>query len=68
MAMLELKVFLAVFARRVKSFELVHGQTMDDDETETKWNINWDPRSLIPRPTDGVEILNIDTGSTVEAQ
>lgn len=73
MAMLQLKTFLAVFARRVASFDLVHGPHMDeDDEEEAGWlNINWNPRSLIPKPKDGVEILNITTTTSdhdVEAE
>lgn len=73
MAMLQLKTFLAVFARRVASFDLVHGPHMDeDDEEEAGWlNINWNPRSLIPKPKDGVEILNVTTTTSdhdVEAE
>lgn len=48
LALMEIKVFLALFARRVKSFYLVGAYSKGD--------IEWNPKTMIPKPLDGVQI------------
>jgi cytochrome P450 len=48
LAMMEMKVFLAAFARRVKAFQI----TGENAEGAVSWN----PRTMVPRPADGVPI------------
>jgi cytochrome P450 len=52
LAKLEIKAFLAMFARRIQGFRLV------GNEVNSK--IHWNPRSMIPKPANGVivEILS----------
>lgn len=59
LATLEIKVFLAVFARRVAAFELVGDNT--------KGLINWNPQTMIPRPADGVQIEIVEMRSVSES-
>ncbi|CAB9514925.1 hydroxyvitamin D-1 alpha hydroxylase, mitochondrial [Seminavis robusta] len=53
LSMMEMKVFLAIFARSVTSFHL------QNYSAETKRPIKWNPSTIIPRPTDGVELHSI---------
>ena len=48
LAMLEMKTFLAMFARRIPGFQLV-GDGVDD-------TIDWNPQSIIPKPANGVVV------------
>lgn len=52
LTMMQMKVFLAEFARSVESYDLVN---YCDNETTVKWN----PRTMVPRPSDGVMIREI---------
>ena len=52
LAMVEMKVFLAVLARRVTSFGLVHH--------EKQKPVQWNPGTMIPRPLDGVMVNGIE--------
>ena len=61
LALLELKVFLATFARIIPSFTL--------PVQASKKDIEWDKRSIIPRPKDGVlmTLANDGGGKGIES-
>lgn len=48
LAMMEMKVFLAMFARRVASFDLANCDRVVHQA------VRWNPGTMIPRPSDGV--------------
>jgi cytochrome P450 len=55
LAMMEMKVFLAVLARRVSYFEL----TPNCGGANTKKPVKWNPSTITPRPLEGVTIQSI---------
>ena len=60
LAMLEMKVFLATFARRIASFQLVNGDVP----------VEWHTATMIPRPADGalIEILHDGEGGAKQSR
>jgi retinoid hydroxylase len=53
LAMMEMKVFLAVLARKASSFQLTNYPPVP------KHPVKWNPYTIIPRPKDGVLLLSI---------
>jgi hypothetical protein len=60
--MAEMKLFLALFARRVQRFDLVRRQQKNDE------NLVWKSFSIIPKPADGSEITIEPFSSTTLPQ
>ena len=54
LAMAEMKIFLALLARRIAAFELQNYACV------TKKPVLWNPGTIMPRPLDGVPIKSID--------
>mmetsp|Transcript_24491 Transcript_24491/g.50391 ORF Transcript_24491/g.50391 Transcript_24491/m.50391 type:complete len:378 (+) Transcript_24491:624-1757(+) len=52
LALAEIKVFLALMARRVENYDLVGNGSRGADEA-----IVWNPKTIIPKPKDGVPFI-----------
>ena len=53
LAMMEMKVFLATFARKVAAFELTNYPV------GSKRTVKWNPYTIMPRPKDGVLVQSV---------